>query len=521
MGHSRTTNSIFNFLSGMGGQIISIAMEFLVRTVFIATLGKTYLGLNGLFSNILTMLSLAELGVGSAILFKLYKPIAENDDHRILLLICFYRKAYAYIGFFIAAVGILLIPLLPSFVKDYNSYTNLQVNLTFIFLLFLSRTVSSYFFFAYKSALIKAYQKEYLLNIISYFFTIGTAIIRIIALYLWPRFEIYVIISVASTILQNIAYAWKANKLFPYLKTIPKESISKEEKRSILKDCGALLIYKMNSVVLKGTDNIIISTFLGLEVLGMYTNYYLFFKTINSTLNRIYNSIAHGLGNLHATASIEKQYYIFQKSHLITAILGGVSMVTIGVVADGFINIWIGKEWVFDQPVALLISIEVYTLAYRHFLNRYRTSMGLFRQALIRPLLSMIINLVISLLAVRYWGVCGVLAGTIIADWTTCIPYDPIVIHRYGFNDMKKIKKYYFDYIKYFISSFVLLFLLRWGFSLIFTKPNILSLLIQGIACVILSASTLLLVSWKTPERKDVVDILKKYIRKVIPIINP
>lgn len=218
MAKSRITNTIYNFISSIGGQIITIVMQFITRTVFINTLGSSYLGINGLFSNILSMLSLAELGVGSAIIFKLYEPISKNDIHRISVLMNFYKKAYWLIGIIVAILGIMLVPILPMLINDYDKLATLGINAVFIYLLYLLQSVSSYMFFAYKSAIIKANQKEYMVNIISYIFTILTGITQIILLVIFHNFELYVFIAILNTIAQNIASAILANKLYPYIK---------------------------------------------------------------------------------------------------------------------------------------------------------------------------------------------------------------------------------------------------------------------------------------------------------------
>lgn len=520
MKNTRTQNSIFNFITGVGGQVLTTAMEFVVRTVFISTLGKTMLGINGLFSNILTMLSLAELGVGNAILFKLYDPIARNDQRRISVLMKFYKKMYFCIGLVITAISIVFIPFLPYLIKDYQSYASLQLSLTFIYLLFVSRTVSSYFFLAYKSAIIKADQKEYVLNIISYAFTIATAVFRIVAMYIFPSFEVYMIISIVFTILQNIAYAWKANQMFPFLKRKETETLSKEEQRNVFKDCGALMIYRLNGVVLTGTDNIIISTFLGLDTLGVYTNYYLFYKTIKNVFSKTFGAVAHSLGNLHATSQAKHEYDVFERLNLITAILAGTGFIGIAVVGDEFIKAWIGSSWMFKEPVAFLLGLEIYTLAYRELMTKYRNSMGLFRQAKYRPLAGMVINLVVSLILVQYWGVCGVAAGTIIADWTTFMWFDPIIIHKYGFGDAKLVKRYFLKFLKYFAATLIVFAIDSLLCRYIVTSHNWLNVILHAAICVLTEPAALILASWNTDERKYATGLAKKMTVKVKRIVR-
>ncbi len=179
-GRSRTTYTIMNFASSIGGQFITLLMQFIVRTVFIATLGKSYLGISSLFSNILSMLSLAELGVGSAILFKLYKPIAEEDHHRIALLMKFYKRIYQAIGIAVFVIGLCLIPFLPKLIKNYDRLTQLHINAVLVFVLFLFKSAASYFFFAYKSAIIKAHQKAYVVSLVQYTFLCISSVAQIV-----------------------------------------------------------------------------------------------------------------------------------------------------------------------------------------------------------------------------------------------------------------------------------------------------------------------------------------------------
>lgn len=441
--NSRTKNTIYNFVSSIGGQVLTIVLQFAVRTVFIHTLGKSYLGIGGLFSNILTMLSLAELGVGNAIIFKLYKPLAENDTHRVTLLMKFYRQIYRVIGAVVAVLGLSLIPFLPSLIKDYDTLAALHINAVLIFCLYLFQSVSSYLFFAYKSAVIRANQQEYLLNIAEYIFNVGLAVARIVVLLVIPNFEIYLALGIIQVVIKNMIWARMADRQFPYINEKTKESISGAEIRGIFKDCGALLLYKLNGVVLKATDNIVLSSFLGLGMVGMYSNYYIFYTTLQTLFSKAFGAVAHSLGNLHAVDNSRHEYEIFRVVNLVTIILGGTACVGIFICADEFVSAWIGRDWIIAQPFSLLMGIELITLSIRHALSRYRSAMGLFQQAKYRPLFGMIINLIVSIALVRTWGICGVLVGTIAADWLTVMWYDPIIIHKYGFKAPEQTMGYF------------------------------------------------------------------------------
>lgn len=513
--NSRTTNTIYNFIASLGGQVITIIIQFIVRTVFIHTLGKSYLGIGGLFSNILSMLSIAELGVGSAILFKLYEPIKENNTKRISVLIRFYKTVYFWIGIIVAILGICLIPFLPILINDYDKLSALKINAVFIFLLYLFKTVSTYWFFAYKSAIIKANQKEYLITIIGYVTTIATAVVQIACMYLFSNFELYVVISVIGVIAQNVICAILANHMYPYIKGRCPEKLSNKEVKDIFKDCASLLLYKINGAVYKATDNIVLSAFLGLETVGMYTNYYVFYTTINTFFSKVFNSAAHSLGNLHASKQTKHEYEVFESVNFISAILGGTAFVGMFVIADEFVVSWIGNEWVIEQPFAFLMGLELYTLAMRISFSKYRTIMGLFRQSKFRPIASMSINLIVSIILVNFWGICGVLAGTIIADWTTFIWFDPLVVHKFGFNNEFKVSRYYFKQIKYLV--IVLLtaaidyfvchyFLVDFGWFSVIVHATIVSLTVPGV---------LFLFSFRSPEGLFLKSLIKREINTV------
>lgn len=519
--NSRTKNTILNFISSIGGQLITIVMQFVVRTVFIQTLGKSYLGINGLFTNILSILSLAEMGVGSAIIFKLYDPIAQKDERRINVLMNFYKVAYRYIGIAVAAIGICLIPFLPYVINDYEKLNTLNINATFIFLIYLFDSISSYLFFAYKSAIIKADQKEYFINLIGNIFTVGCGIIQIIGMLIIRNFELYAIISVIKTIAQNIAIAMFANKSYPFLKNKTKEAISKDETKGVFKDCGALFIYNINNVVVKSTDNIVLSVFLGLDSVALYSNYYIFYSTIRTLFTKIFNSVGHSIGNLHTTRDIKLEYKVFEATMLVAAILGGTAFVGVFVVADEMIVNWIGMDWILQQPFAFLMGLEIYTISFKQALAKYRTSYGLFREGWARPLAGMLINLGVSVALVKPLGISGVLIGTIAADWLTFAWYDPLILHKIGFGKAYPVSRYYFKFGKYAITTCLMGLVDYYICTNFLNGFGWLTVIIHVIICGVTTPVALMLVSMKTQEAKYVwnlvlkeLEIVKKKIKR-------
>ena len=511
---SRVKYTAYNFVTSIGGIVLTIVMNFIVRTVFVRTLGKAYLGIDGLFSNILSMLSLADLGLGTAVIYKLYEPVAKGDKNRICVLMNFYKSAYRVIGLVVALLGLLLIPFLPYLINDYDSLKSLNLSVPFVFVLFLLRSVSSYLFTAYKTSIIKAHQKEYTINIVTYVFTILAGVAQIVFLLIIPNFLIYVFISVLQIILQNFACAYIANKEYSYIKEKVPEKLPKNEIKEIIKDCGALFIYSANSFVLKATDNIVLSTFIGIEIVGLYSNYYILYLAMNKLMSKLYDSLRHSLGNLHTEHNLKHEYEVFEAISLITAVIGGVVAIGLTCVSNEFIKVWIGSEWVISQPFALLLGLEMYTLAINKQMNRFRTTMGLFQQAKFRPVASMVINIVLSIILVKICGIHGVLIGTIVANWATMIWYDPYIIHKIGFNNEFPVSRYFFKLIKYTLISLIIGIIDFLFCYYVFTGYGWFSVIVHSAFYGLTVPAVFVITQINKPEGKYLISIIKKILKK-------
>lgn len=440
---SRLKNSLLNLGTGFGAQALAAVLRFVTRTVFIHTLGGAYLGINGYFSDILTMLSLSELGLDTAINYKLYKPLAERDIPRVRQLTNFYKTAYRFVGLTILTLGLILIPLLPHIIKDYDNLTALNINAAVVFVLYLLQSVSSYFFFAWMSVIVKADQKLHLLNIASYIVMLVTNGLQILTLYLLRNFYIYTAILIFSAIFQNFINSRIAKKNYPEVFIKNDDRISREEVRDIFKDLGALFVYKVNGVVLKATDNLVLGAFVGLAVVGLYSNYLMIYHTVKNLLGKFYSSVKASMGNLFSESSVQKQYEFFEVVNFVTVIFYGTALVGISVCANEMILTWIGKEYLIPQPFPILIGIELLFAGLKTNLGQIRNITGAFRQMWFRPILGAIVNLVVSVILVQSYGIYGVIAGTITADLTTNFMVDPRIIHKYSFKGYRPVSYYY------------------------------------------------------------------------------
>lgn len=512
---SRTKNTILNVVTGIGGQLLATLLKFVVRTVFIHTLGKSYLGINGLFSDILTMLSLTELGLDTAINFKLYKPLAEKDDQRVRVLMKFYKQAYRVVGTVILVIGICILPALPFLIRDYDSLESLGINASLIFILHILRSVSSYWFFAYRSAVMRAAQKKYVLDLVGFIVTIATSVAKIIVLLVWKNFVLYTASVIVFNIIQNIINAKISKKYFPQFFEKETDKLTKEEILGLFKDCGALFVYKVNRVVVKATDNLVLSKFIGLAMVGLYSNYLLFYNTAITILFRVYTAANASMGNLFATSDVGKKYRFFQVMNYLTVVLYGTAAVGVAVCADELIRVWISDSYVIAQPFSILVGIELIFSGLQSNLGQIRNVSGVFRQMWFRPILGIIINLGVSIWLVQVIGIYGVIIGTIAAYLLTNFLVDPVVIHKYSFNNYKPVSEYYKKNILYiFILILVGAFDL-WLCGFVFVGHGWFSLIVHALIVCVTVPTVFIGLFWRTHECRYVVQLVKSILKKV------
>lgn len=512
---TRTQNSILNVATGMGGQLLATLLKFVVRTVFIHTLGKAYLGINGLFSDILTMLSLTELGLDTAINFKLYKPLAENDDKRVRVLMKFYKQAYRVVGAIILLLGVCLIPLLPKLIRDYDTLEVIGINAVLIFFLHILRSVCSYWFFAYCSAIMKANQKKYILDIVNFAVTVANSIAKILVLVFLKDFVLYTATVIVFNVIQNLINAVISRRYYPQFFEKEEDSLSREDVMGLLKDCGALFAYKLNGVVLKATDNMVISTFIGLAAVGLYSNYLLFYTTIRTLLTRIYTAVKASMGQLFATETVDKKYHFFQVMNFLTVILFGTACAGLAVCSNELIHAWIGADYLIAQPFPILIGIEVLMYGLKCNLEQIRNVSGVFRQMWYRPIMGMLINLAVSIWLVNIWGIYGVIVGTITSDLLTYFIVDPQVIHKYSFNNYKPVSEYYKKNLMYVAVLAVVTVLDLMLCGHLFVGHGWYSVLLHVLIVAITVPGVYVALYWRSSECQYLVNLATRVFRKV------
>lgn len=422
----RIKSSIINGLFGFLYQVITIVLNFVSRKIFLDCLGLEYLGLNSLFTNILAILSLAEIGIGNAINYSLYKPLAENNIKEIQGLMNLYKVMYRWIAIIITLSGLIIMFFIQYFIKDISF--NLEY-IRMIYILFLINTVLSYFV-AYKRTLIYADQKNYVIAKWDIIINVIGTIIKVISLIITRNYVIYLIIQIIFSMLPNIIASKLVNDRYPYI-VKSKTKIEKERLLRIKKDIKNLSINKLSTVIVNSTDNIIISTFIGINTVGLISNYNTVINALNSSISQALSGVQASLGNLTASSERHKIIDIFRKLSFFTFWIASVSGVTLYMVIHDFVTIWLGEKFtLYNGAIEILIMNLLLMLLSRPMWQLVIVS-GLFEKDKKNALIEMILNLLLSIIFVQIIGLNGVLLGTTISFLSAWILKTKIIYRDY------------------------------------------------------------------------------------------
>lgn len=507
MNRNRTINTFRNTLMGITAQTINIVLSFITRTVFIKYLSIEYLGVNGLFSNILTMLSLVELGFGSAVVYSMYKPLALNNHKRVAGLMNFYASVYSVIGCTIGVLGLLLVPFLGFLLKDQPKINHL----TLIYILFLSNSVISYFF-AHKRSIISADQRDYILSRYRLYFSILRTLVQIVVLILVNNFITYLLVQIASTFIENLFVSIKVDKLYPYLSENKLERLEIIEKKSIWNNVNALMIYKLGSTILDGTDNIIIAALVGVVWVGKLSNYTLIVGSASMIVSQFTNAITASVGNFIVRESKERQEFLLKTITFANFIIYGSSSICLYILINSFIKLWIGADYVLSGQITFVITLNWYISGMMNSVWTFRSTMGLFVHGRYRPAISAVINVVVSILLAKRMGLFGVLLGTMITRFATNVWYDPLVVYRYGLQ--KSVKSYYRVWLKYLLTVLFNILFLTYLSSFLLEFTTVAAFIIHALLCVVIIPLSFWLVFGNTKEFQYLYIIVKRLINK-------
>lgn len=442
---SRTQYSIRNIIMGLGGQCVDTILKFINRTVFIHFLAVEYLGLNSLFTEILTVLSLAELGIGSAIIYALYKPLSDNNQEAVASLMKFYKKAYKTIGIVITAIGLLILPFLKFFVEMPQ---NLDVNLYVIYVWFLFNTSVSYFF-SYKTTLLGADQKNYISQSINIICSIIRTILQILVIVIFKNFYLYLVVQVLMTVVSNYTISRFVDKKYSYINKKDVKPLDKNVRKSLFTNVKALVIIRVGSIIVNSTDNIIISALNGIKSVGLMANYTIFTSVLEKLLGQVFDSMTGSIGNLNSQGDLKKSEDFFKVINLLNFLLFGWFAIAIAVMANPTIEIWLGKKFMLSQVIAFIIAINFYIKGMQNAVWTYKNTYGLFNYGKFIVQITAVLNLVLSIVFGKMLGLIGILGATAISRLCVIVWYEPYVIYRYGFKKETRWFQYNYIYIKY------------------------------------------------------------------------
>lgn len=425
----RTLNSAKNLASSLGITFIVIFLGFVTRKVFVDNIGVQYLGLNGLLTNILGMMALLEGGFSTSVVYNMYKPLAEDDRPRIIALLQLYRKVYRYIALGLFLFSLALYPFLGYFLKDGDGLEYVSV----VYFIFVFNSIVGYFT-AYKWSIINASQQVYKLTGYNLAYQIAQNLTKLAILYYTKNYILYLLVESALLLLLNVGIVHKANQLFPYIRTKQKHIVDKDTKREIVNNMKNLFINKVGGYFMFSTDNIIISSFVSVATVGLYSNYTLLTSTVKSLVSKSLDSFSESVGNLIASENSDKVYEIFKSAFFFNFLASSLAVIILYCTLTPFIDWWLGSQYLLTHATVVVILLNFYVDTMRTSALTFKIKAGLFKQDRWTPFLQGVINLVLSLIFVQYWGLTGVLFATLIAILSIGFWQFPRLCYKYIFH---------------------------------------------------------------------------------------
>ncbi|MGM0836093.1 MAG: lipopolysaccharide biosynthesis protein [Bacillota bacterium] len=501
----RVKNSLLNIIFGLISQVVSLLMGFFVRTVIIFTLGIEYVGVEGLFTSILLLLSLANLGFDTAMLYSLYNPLSQGNTYKIQALINLYKKAYRIIGFIVLGIGLCIFPFLGFLINGDHNIANLNI----IYLLFLFNATITYFS-VYKHSIIIADQKGHIISKVHTKFFIFSNALQILILLVSHLYVLVLFIQIIIRISENIYISKIAEKLYPFIKN-NSAKLNMSEKKDFFKGLYAQSLYKVSGVVINGVDNVVISIYLGIVTVGIYSNYLLILGALSTMLSYIFYSLTASVGNLVSNGSIERKYFIFRVINFTHLWIFGFCAINLIILLNPFLSYWLGKEYLFHNYIVLAIVINFLTSGIQGTCTMFRETTGLFKIGKYRPIIAACINIVLTLLLIKSLGIIGVLIATIISRLCVYFWYDPYLLYKHIFE--KPLTSYFFTYAKFMCIIVGISVLLKIFEFNAFSDP-LANLILNFLACLIIPNLIFYGFFRKSEEIIYLQSIFKSYVLK-------
>jgi len=497
--------SLINVLLSLTASFVNIAITLVAQKIFLSILNTEYLGLNGLFSNIVTMLGIFELGIGTAIIFSLYKPLADDDRATVKGLMAFYKKAYTIIAFIVLVVGLSITPFIPYLIKQVS----IDINIYVIYIMFIADIFASYLL-SYRRSILYADRKNYQISIVHIIYLLLLNSFQLLILFLTKNYYLYLSIKIIMRIGENYAIHIMAKHQYPYLSSSASSKLDKRIEKKIFKSVRALFLHKIGGFIVLGSDNIIISKFIGLVEVGLYSNYYIVINATYTIIGQSMSALTPSIGHMLATRQSEKTFDAFKKIRFANFCLSCITSVGFFFAIQPFVTIWLGKEYLFSELTVFFLAINMFQRLQRYSFSTFKEAAGIFHEDRFVPIIESIVNIVASLLLLRPFGVAGVFMGTAISDLTLWLFSYPKYVYKKLFN------RSYLDYARetfgYVFMFFAILLATR-GVRFLVNANGAFSDLILSVASVVLiTALSIIIVFRKNSSYK----YYKKYVLQLM-----
>ena len=503
MKYSRTKNAMRNIIWGTLNKATAILFPFVNRTIIIYVMGLEYAGLDSLFLSVLKVLNLAELGVGTALTYTMYKPIAENDKAKVCAIMKYYKKCYRLISLVVLVLGIVLLPFLRSFIKgDVPEGINIYI----LYIMYVMQNVVSYNLFAYKNSLLAAHQRLDIGHKISIALNVIIMALQAVVILMTKNYYLYVLLSIISVVALNIIQAFFAQKLYPEYKC--EGELADSEKHEIKKQVMGLLTNKIGATVINSADTIIISAFLGLAVLACYDNYYYCLAAVIAFLDIVLSSMTAGVGNSIVTETKEKNKETFENVNFMYSWVVCCCAALLMSLYQPFITLWVGEDKTFPLYVVALLVFRFFAGRISQVTFMYKDALGMWWEDKYRPIVSAICNLIINIILVNIIGISGVIISTFVCSIFISTPWGNIILFKNYFGN--GLKEYFIGLLRTYLVGIVTVLITYMSARLI-TIDGVIGLVLTAIISFIVSNIVLLLFNFR---RKEFVYVKERIVRK-------
>lgn len=508
MARSRLDNSLKNIKVGVIGQLLVVVTQYIARQVLVHSLPIEYVGYSGLFTNILLILSLAELGMGTAIVYCLYEPLAKKNYGEVSLLLGKIKKIYMIIAGVVAICGFMILPFLQFLITDTVVDTEVRI----IYLMYLANTVASYAM-AYRRSLYNADQRNNVVLGVKYACMAVECALQAFVVFVFKNYYLYMLVLIFFTLLQNIIITIKAGKEYGYIINADTTNSNIDYiNKKLYKNIGAMALHKFGGVIVMGTDNLLISKFVGIVTVGIYSNYLMIRKWIESAINTFFNGIVASVGNLSVTDSTEKVRSVFELLFYVCGWVFAFCAISLYELYNPFISAWLGKDYLLDDMTRMIIVVNFYLSVMRQPIMTMKNATGQFWNDRYIAVAEALVNLVASIILGKYFGIFGILLGTTISTVTTVFIAEPIIIYKNIFKVSPV--KYYAKYLEYVITMLVTAVVVHLCCS--FSLEGWLDFLVKAIVCAVVSNVMLFAILFRKKQFGETKILVMKIIKKVL-----